>query len=120
MSTEQELRRIAEKADEELPWSGEQKAAECMKYATHLNEKLQENGIDSEYYEGKIRGSLGGTTTHAFVLVNDGEYIVDLTLCQFTEENAIKHSWDVWIDIDNIPEIVICKRDDDLRQFYII
>jgi len=116
------IRKVAEEVSEEWYWDKDERIGDCIKLSEELKSSLEEKGFTAEQIEGKIRGEWGDTTRHFFVLVEEEntEYIVDLSLCQFTKENAEEFGWDIWIEEKNIPEVIVTKKGERFYDYYVM
>lgn len=111
----EKIRKVAEQVNRE---NNSYKEGQCRKLSGKLCQALEEENINAGVKEGKIQG-LWGTARHFFVLAEE-EYIVDISLCQFTEENANKYNWDTYINREDIPEVVVTKKGEEWFDYYIL
>lgn len=114
---EEKIKKISQKVNDEYDLY---KGGQCRKLSNKLCQALREEGLKAKVVEGKVDG-LWGNARHFFVQVNDDkEYIVDLSLSQFTEENANKYNWNTYIDEPEIPEVVVTTEGDKWYNYYIL
>jgi hypothetical protein len=111
------IREVAERVNDKYSLH---KEGQCRKLSNKLCQALNEEGIEAEVFEGKVDG-VWGSARHFFVRVyGEEEYIVDLSLSQFTEENANEYNWDTYIDESSIPEVVVTKEGEKWYDYYIL